>query len=477
MTSLEKSYQSNLNRELFALSLDPAARMSLQAQLLGALRRIILETADHAGCRLPASRSLAAELSVSRTTVQAVYDQLISEGYLIARQGSGTYIAKDITDLGELSARVCASAQPATPWQPFHLGLPDPVLMPYRQWARHLERSWRKPDPALLARPDPMGWYPLRSAICDHLAAWRKLSCRPEQVVITSGAWETVQIVCRGLLGGGARVVIEDPCWPKTHDALAAAGTLAVPVRIGDEGLEAGQIPEGTSAAIVTPSRHYPTGCSLPLPRRLALLDWAARNGGLIVEDDYDSEFRYRGQPLPSLAGLDELRNTIYVGSFSKLISPAVRIGYMVVPDAFVEKIRSYLRRVGSQASLVPQPALAGFMLSGEFGVHLRRMRRLYARRQAELLAALAPVGDLLELSPDAAGMHLCVPLRPDLSSRLTDQDIVRAGAQVGLDLGALSAHSVLPQKPQALLLGYAAFGADALSEAAQRLIGVLRGR
>lgn len=470
MANIEKNPQSNLDRDLFALTLERTANASLQIQLMQALRNIIQSSPGYAGVRLPASRALAAELSVSRTTVQAAYDQMISEGYLVTRQGSGTFFADDITHLSAPKTGTASARQTVRPWVPFQAGLPDPSLLPHAVWARHLERAWRAPAPELLGRTDPLGWYPLRDAIADHLAAWRQLDCDPEQVVITSGAWESFEIVFRGLMQPGNTVAVEDPCWPKTHELLATTGAKAHPLRIDDNGLDAEKIPLEARAAIVTPSRHYPTGRSMPLPRRIALLEWASRTDGLIVEDDYDSEFRYQGHPLPSFAGLDGLQHTIYLGSFSKLISTSLRLGYLVVPKHLPDAARDYLGRVGMRASLVAQPALATFMQSGEFAAHLRRMRRIYARRQARLVKALAPVADLLDVKPDPSGMHLCLPFRKKLEERISDQDISAQAQQIGLNVAALSAHCVLPDRPQALLLGYAAFDEDVLSEAAATL-------
>ncbi|MFD1159608.1 MocR-like pyridoxine biosynthesis transcription factor PdxR [Roseovarius aestuarii] len=475
MSNIENKHNANLNRDLFAISLDPAGNTSLQAQLLEALRAIIVTSQNLTGARLPASRILAAELSISRTTVQVVYDQMISEGYLVTRRGSGTYVAHDITHLRSPTPQARPARPVLKPWQPFQTGLPDQSLLPYQTWARQLERAWRTPEPDLLMRPDPLGWYPLREAIADHLAAWRNLHCDPEQVFITSGAWEALEGIFCGLVGSGKTVAVEDPCWPKTHDILRVTGCKIHAVRIDAEGLDAGKIPDDVSAVIVTPSRHYPTGLNLPLSRRTALLDWAKRTGALVIEDDYDSEFRYRGQPLPSLSGLDGRANTIYLGSFSKLVSPALRIGYLVVPIHLLDQIRRHLGRVGPRASLIPQPALATFMQSGEFAIHLRRMRRTYARRQSHLLDALQPVSDLLDLQPDPSGMHLCLSLKPQLARRVSDQEICRRAKKIGLHVGALSDHCVLPDKMQGLLLGYAAFDEQALSEAADRFANLLR--
>ncbi len=471
--------KANLHRDLFAISLAVTQRRSLQSQLTSALRRIVSASSDLAGARLPASRVLAQELSISRTTVQASYDQMISEGIFVSRQGSGTFIAENVRHLETppRSADRAKAAPKSKAWRPFQTGVPDHSLMPHKLWAGHLERAWRTPVPELLAQPDPLGWYPMRHAIADHLEAWRELRCDPEQVIITSGAREAFELVLRGLLSPGQDVVIEDPCWPKLRTVLAETGSTAYPVRIDAQGLAIDAIPTPTKAVVVSPSRHYPTGISLPLSRRVSLLDWARERDGVILEDDYDSEFRYRGQPLPSLSGLDGLTNSIYLGSFSKLVSPTLRIGYLVVPKRFLPSAQTYLRNVGPRASLVPQPALASFMQSGDYAMHLRRMRRIYGARQKHLLAALAPVSDLLDVQPDPAGMHLCVPLHPALAQVTSDVEISAIAQEAGVRIDALSSHSVLPNAPQALLFGYAGFDEETLSKAADTFIAALRSR
>ncbi|WP_299154196.1 PLP-dependent aminotransferase family protein [uncultured Tateyamaria sp.] len=476
MSNITISSKANFQRALYGLSLESDQKSSLQAQLIEALRGIISSSPTVAGARLPASRVLAQELSISRTTVQAAYDQLTSEGIFIARQGSGTFVANEISHLATrpLSAKRAVARVEPQPIRSFQTGLPDHSLMPHKQWAGHLERAWNDPEPRLLATPDPLGWYPLREAIADHLDAWRGMICDPEQIVITSGAREAFELVFIGLLGGGRDVAVEDPCWPKMRSALSDTGSTAHPIRVGPEGLDAHSIPACATAIVVSPSRHYPTGTSLPLSRRAALLDWARKENGLVLEDDYDSEFRYRGQPLPSLSGLDGLRHTVYLGSFSKLISPSLRIGYLVVPLESLAVVRSYLHRVSARASLVPQPALASFMHSGEFAIHLRRMRRIYGARQKHLLAELAPVSDLLDLQADPSGMHLCTPLTAKLSQAASDIEISTAAKSGKLQVEALSSFSVLPDPPEGLLLGYAAFNEAALSHAASGLMDIL---
>ena len=495
MASIDKKSQSNLTQPgfeaaLFALTLDRSQPAPLHQQLCDGLRALLLRGGDLAGLPLPPSRSLAAELSVSRMTVTTAYDQLMAEGYLTARRGSGTFVAADLPHLAPAPQNAPPPAPPPAAWQIFQTGLPDQSLFPHRDWARQMDRAWRAPDPALLGRPDPFGWMPLRRAIAAHLGAWRGLDCQGEQVVITGGAWDGVDILARALLPppaqtgpaqtGPAHIALEDPGWASLHHAVRDTGHIPLPLRIDAEGFDPARIPDptaaATAAAIVTPSRHYPTGRPMPLTRRLALLDWAAAQGTLIVEDDYDSEFRYQGQPLPALAGLDQQGRTIYMGSFSKLLSSALRLGYLVLPEPAIAPVQSYLAQRGARASLAPQPALAGFMDSGEFATHLRRMRRSYARRQVVLLDALAPLARWLDLAPDPSGMHLCVPLRPCLRAHTCDRAIAEAGRALGLRIGALSAHAVLPDAPQALLLGYSGFDEAQLRDGAARLCRLITG-
>lgn len=474
MPNSSKRYQSNLDAALFGLSLDRTCAKPLHLQLVEALRVTILSIESASGLRLPSGRLLAQELSVSRITVTTAFDQLTGEGYLVARRGSGTFVADHLPTLAQPSSRTPSPAPRPVQPLPFQPGLPDARLFPHRLWARHLERVWRYPPPGLLGQPDPFGWYPLRDAICSHLSGWRGLTCYPGQVLITAGASEAIQVISRALLARGQQVAVEDPGWHPLRDILAQAGLRQQPVRVDDQGLNAADLPEGMSAVLLTPSRHFPTGKAMPLQRRLAVLEYATQQGCLIVEDDYDSEFRYVGQPLPSLAGLDGLKHTVYLGSFSKLLSPALRIGYMVLPEHLVAQVRTHVERAPPMASLVPQPALAELMQGGDFAVHLRRMRRTYAKRQACLVAALEDAKEFLHVEPDASGMHLCCEIRADVLHCFSDIAVSKAARERRLYVGALSSHAVLPDPPQALLLGYAAFDELMLEDAAATLIRVL---
>lgn len=476
MTSFDKSEQTNFQTALFGLSLDRAAAAPLHQQLVEALRQMILSGRAAPGTRLPASRQLARDLSVSRQTTLTALDQLLAEGYLETRPGAGTYVAHDLPHLAPPPAPApIATPAPPAPARPFHPGMPDMAQFPHAVWARHLDRAWRRPVPELLALPDPFGWAPLRAAIAAHLAAWRGLDRPGAQVMITSGATETFELLARALFRPGDEVLVESPGFAPMRAALTRAGLTTTAMAVDGDGAI---LPEGATArgVLVTPSRHYPMGMTLPLARRLALIDWARRTDAWVIEDDYDSEFRYTGTPLPPLAALDAAR-VIYVGSFSKLLSPALRLGYAVLPQAVLAPLRAALAETGPRASLIPQPALASFMESGEFATHLRRMRRLYGQRQAVLRAALARVlPDHLIAAADPAGMHLICHPGPALE-QVPDTEIAAIARDAGITLRPLSTYWPDENGPQGLVLGYAGFEPEALEAAVQILAQALTTR
>lgn len=465
--------QTNLHAALLAISLDRAAPQPLHLQLTEALRRLILSGHAPPGARLPASRQLAQDLSVSRQTTLTALDQLVAEGYLETRQGAGCFVARDLPHLSPPEPHTTPPPERPTAYRPFHPGIPDMTLLPHATWARHLDRAWRRPHPDLLAMPNPLGWPALRAAIAAHLRAWRGIDCEAGQVVITSGATETFELLARCLMRAGDRVLVEQPGFAPMRSALSRAGLSLASMQIDEGGAVLPKDAE-TRAAIVTPSRHYPLGMTMPLPRRLAFLDWAARTGAWIIEDDYDSEFRYTGTPLPALMSLGA-GQTIYVGSFSKLISPALRLAYLVLPPPLVDPIREGLSKTGPRASLVPQPALAAFMESGAFATHLRRMRRVYASRQSTLRAALnSHLPNHMATTPDPTGMHLVCRPGPALAN-LPDTEIAGRAARAGLSVRALSAYWPDGDGPQGLVLGYAGFSPEQLERAVQRLAHVLQ--
>jgi GntR family transcriptional regulator/MocR family aminotransferase len=361
----------------------------------------------------------------------------------------------------------------------FHPGLPETGQFPFDLWARLLARAWRRPQAALLTARAPAGLPALRRAIAGHLSSMRGIDCTAEQVVVTSSAREAVALVARSLLEPGDEVWIEDPGYPAVRHALAAGGLMPRGLAVDAEGLslEAGlaQAP-AARMAVVTPSRQYPLGITMTLGRRLALLDWARTAGAWIVEDDYDSEYRYAGRPLAALQSLDEAGRTIYLGSFSKVMFHKLRLGYLVLPPGLAEPLLSVREDSGAEPSIAAQPALAAFIDGGQFAQHIRRMRRLYAERQEALLRAIARhAGDLLAAERQEGGMHLVASLEPALAARMDDRAAEARAAEAGLVAAALSAFYRETPPRQGLLLGYAGAGPAELDRAMARLARALR--
>lgn len=467
--------KSTSDAALLDLALDRQAGEPLHAQLAEALRRMILALRIGAGARLPSSRGLAEELGVSRVTVVTAFDQLVAEGYAEARRGSGLYVAADLPDatIERPAPRRASDAPepevPAVP-RPFQPTEPDLSLFPYAAWAKLLERAWRVPPPALVNHRDPMGWPPLRQAIAEHIGAARGIACTAAQVAITSGIAESIDLVARAFLPAGERVLVEEPGYLLLRRAFAHAGMKFEALEVDGSGLDVAHAGEAAAAA-VTPSRQFPLGVTMPLARRLQLLDWARRHGAIVIEDDYDSEYRYRGRPLPALMNLDHEGRVLYLGSFSKVLSSSLRLAYAVVPGARIEGLRRAISEAGARASLAPQPALAEFMTSGQFATHIRRMRRLYARRQEALLrAAERHLSRWLTVAPEAGGLHLVADLTPALARRMDDVEASKRAEAAGVSTPALSAYYSGKVRRQGLLLGYAGFEEAALDDAARRL-------
>lgn len=468
---------------LLAISLDRNLAEPLQAQLARALRRLILERRIGAGGKLPSSRLLAEELSVSRVTVTAAIDQIVSEGYAEGRRGSGVYVAAHLPDYPPAAPARREVGQGATssataPVRAFEPAAPDLENFPFRDWARLCERVWRAPDPALLGKADPFGWTPLRAAIARHLGDWRGVACDASQIVITAGASDAVELIAAAALAPGAAVLVEEPGYEILRRALIRNRLDCRPCPVDDQGFEVGRAlaaHRDAKAVAVTPSRHFPLGMTLPLARRLALLDWARRTGGYVIEDDFDSEYRFQGQPLPALTSLDDGERVIYVGSFSKTMMIGLRLGFVALPPALIEPARAAMDRTGPRASLMAQPVLAAFMDDGGFATHIRRMRRLYAKRQARLLAAAAAeLGGLLEPDAAPAGMHVIADLAPALARRMDDAGASARAASAGVVARALSGYYAGPARRRALVLGFAAFDEAAIDAGVRKLRAAL---
>lgn len=360
------------------------------------------------------------------------------------------------------------------PPQAFSLGLPELSAFPFEDWARLLARRWRQPPREFLVGGDPSGYRPLREALAHYLGAARAVSCDPDQILIVSGAQQALDLVARALIDPGDRVWVEEPGFSGTWSALLAAGAQLTPVPVDDEGIDVLQgrhlAPEARLIC-VSPSHQYPLGISMTLRRRLELLDWARAADAFVLEDDYDSEYRYAGRPLAAMQGLDEDGRIIYVGSFSKVMFPGLRIGYMVAPPALVEPFRAIRRLLDSHPSSVAQAAIADFISEGYLTSHIRRMRALYEERQVALLDAVhSTLGERLKIAPDDAGMHLVGYLPNDVDDAALSQ---RAAANNVVAPPLSGFYRNAPQL-KGLLLGYAGVPEQEIWRATKRLANAL---
>jgi GntR family transcriptional regulator / MocR family aminotransferase len=477
MSTSRKTGQSTLaDAALAGLSLDRSDREPMHGQLAAALKRLILAQTLTSGSRLPASRSFAEELGVSRATVVAAVEELIAEGYAEGRHGSGVYVAPDLPDhvlQAEAPDRAKPKAKLARPdgVLPFKTAAPELALFPHEIWARIMLRLWRAPSPELLANPDPLGFAPLRQAIAEHLGAFRGLTCSPDQVIVTSGAAEAAELLAQSVLARGDTVLVEEPGYPLMHKVLAEIGLELEPVAVDGEGFDIAKASKPARAVLVTPARHYPLGATMPLARRLALLDWARTAGAIIIEDDYDSEYRYHGRPLPALMGVDEAGVTIYLGSFSKTMLPGLRLAFLVAPQALLVPIAAAMRERGPRVSLMMQPVLAEFMRQGHYATHIRRMRRLYARRQKVLIAAIEKHGKgILRASPEPAGMHVIATIE----NGMDDREASRRAELAKIVAPAVSDYFMGKPTCSGLALGYAGFDEATIEAGVKSLVAAL---
>ena len=473
-----------MNRPLLApsiseIGIDRADHEAIQSQISRQIREFVLSGRLRPQAKLPSTRSLAEDLKVARATIVEAYEQLLSEGYIETRKGSGTRVAAELPEalLNSTPARLSLSKptreKGREPARPFRSGLVDWEHFPHDEWGRLLGRFWRNPPIAMLEHNDAFGWLPLREAIARHLYEWRGISCEPSQVIMTAGGMDAFDLINRSIFKPGDRIWMEEPGYPTARRVFSMGSVKIVTVPVDREGIVVvkGRERAGYArGAFVTPARQYPTGVTMPLSRRLELLDWADEAKATIIEDDYDSEYRYVGRPLPALMSLDRKARVIYSGSFSKVFSPLLRLGYIVVPKSLAERFRAERLAHGAPPSLMAQPALCEFMTSGTFAIHIRRMRRIYAARREALIEAL---GGSPRFTVDASpsGLMLLLRLKPDEN----DEDVVAKLSAAGLEVQSLSSHYAGRNREQGLLLSFAGFTDKELRAAAKRLVEILR--
>ncbi|MRW85103.1 aminotransferase class I/II-fold pyridoxal phosphate-dependent enzyme [Pseudoduganella sp. FT26W] len=445
------------------LQLDTSAAEPLYRQIYTRFRNAIAEGLLQPGDRIPAARALALELGLARGTVESAYGLLTAEGYVEARGQAGTVVTTALAHRAPATPAPIQSSAPvhsnlgdaASSTRPFQMGIPALDVFPRKVWARLAARAIRATQPEHMIYPPWAGLPELRIAIATYLQLSRGIDCTPSQVFITNGYRNSMELVTRALLQPGDQAWVEDPGYPPTSELLRDAGLTPVPVQVDAEGL---MVAHGVAraprarAAIVTPAHQSPLCVSLSLPRRLALLDWAAQAGAWIVEDDYDGEYRYVSRPLPALKSLDRDGRVLYSGTFSKVLFPAIRLAYLVVPPAQVERFEHITRTFAAAGPTLMQHIVADFMNEGHFARHIQRMRRLYAeRRQIAADGLAAALGQHVQVEPQPGGMHLVLRMK----GRHTDRAVAARMRDHGMSALALSERGVLPHGGPALLLAF----------------------
>jgi len=461
----------------------------LHRQIYDAWRTGILEGRFARGDRMPSSRELAAALRVSRATVATAYEQLIAEGYLDTQHGSGTFVCRDLPDTGmpavpvsgvargaatparlsAFAARLApvSSRLPATP-RTLNLSTDGPTFdqFPFGVWKRLVRRHLQTLGPILFQyTAHGAGHAALRETIAAYLSRSRAVRCDRDRVIIVSGSQQALDLCARVLVDTGDDVAVEDPGYLGARELFTASGARVHPVAVDHDGLVVSALPPSARLVYVTPSHQFPSGVSMSLARRLELLEWARVQRAVVVEDDYDSEYRYSGAPLPALQGLSGAAGVVYVGTFSNVMFPGLRLGYLVLPPDLVEPFQRAKWLADRHSAHLEQAALTDFIREGHLERHIRRMRRVYKRRREVLLAALARhFGHRATVLGDASGMHLVV--------RLDSPGIEARAARAGVHLVSTRAYYAGAAPPHEFIVRFTGLDERAIREAVRRLAG-----
>jgi GntR family transcriptional regulator/MocR family aminotransferase len=484
------------------IAIERTSAVPLYRQLYDRYREAIVERRLRPGERLPSTRTLAAELRISRMPVLNAFEQLLAEGYFEARVGAGTFVASSLPDVRPAAAGVGAPSQDSQPpersarravsqrsgsvlraapeawlqgWGAFRVSQPAVDRFPFQVWSALVARHSRNPRASRLNYGSALGDLPFREAVADYLRTSRAVRCDAGQIMVVSGSQQALEIAARVLLDPADRVWVEEPGYSGARDVLTLAGAQLVPVPVDGEGLDVAagiaRDPQA-QAACVTPSHQYPLGATLSASRRLQLLAWAAREGAWIFEDDYDSEYRYESLPIASLQGLDRDARVIYIGTFSKVLFPALRIGYLVIPADLVARFAAVREAMDIFPPTLYQAVLADFLSEGHFARHLRRMRQLYRERRDALVATIRQeLGDELPVLDGQAGLHLVAAL-PEGTDDLA---VSLAAARQGLWAMPLSTCYAGEPLRRGLVLGYGGTDIAEIPGGVRRLRDVLR--
>lgn len=444
--------------------------------------------------RLPASRDFARQHGLSRGTVVNVFERLQAEGYVSSRVGSGTWVNRveppdpvraPTSKPPAYIRRVNSAYVRPKPWQgltaiqgvrPFSMRTPALDEFPAELWGRLAARRARRLQSLLQSDDDGRGYQPLRQAIADYLGSSRGVRCAADQIIIVSGVQQALDMLARLLLKPGDPIWMEDPGYFGATIAFNSVGARMIPVPVDGEGLSVSigrKTCRQAKGAYVTPGHQFPLGMTMPLQRRLSILNWASRSGAFIIEDDYDSEYRFGGPPVPALQSLDRHSNVVFIGSFNKLLFPTLRIGYVVLPPPLADLFLAFRYRSDFHNLCADQAVLCDFIVDGHLGRHLRRMRDLYARRLSALIdGGRRYLNGLLEISDVRAGLYTAAFLQNGLTSRQAE----KAAAMQGVEVIATDRYTLKAPDPKALLLGFAAFDENAIRTGLIRLAAALNG-
>jgi GntR family transcriptional regulator / MocR family aminotransferase len=482
------------------VELDRSLSLPLYLQLYEKIKNAILGGLLKEGERMPATRTLANELAISRNCVLLAFEQLILEGYLSGKTGAGTFVshhlpvlparkrsappevkqspahAKEIEPVDyPLSEEILVRDSQLEPLKPFQLSVPAFEHFPFTAWAKIAAGIYRNIHALHLGYADAQGYLPLRQALADYLRLNRSINCTPEQVVIVNGSRQGLHLAVQLLLKKGDHCWMEDPGYHGARVAITKYGGRLCPVPVTAQGMDIDYAIRHfpmAKLAYVTPSHQYPLGGTMPLSQRLKLLQWAANNKMWVIEDDYDSEFRYNGRPIPALQGLDTNGNVIYIGTFSKVLFPALRIGYVVLPSAQIARQFKFAKSITDrQSPVIDQAILTEFITSRHFARHMRRMRVLYKRKQDELVALLNKhLGYELDVVAGDAGMHVTGWLKHHTNAAA----IAKQALEKGIIVHALEEFAIKFNPGPGLLMGFTGFEKMAVEKAVNGLRNLL---
>jgi GntR family transcriptional regulator/MocR family aminotransferase len=442
--------------------LDPTAEEPFYRQIYHRFRSAIASGLLKPGDRVPSARALTKELGLARGTIEAAYSLLAAEGYVQARGQAGTIVTPGlepripvVSPMPRPDSGIAKPSFRPDSILPFQMGLPALDMFPRKIWARLGARCVRAMQPSDMVHPSVYGSPGLRAEIAAYLQVSRGINCLPSQIFVTSGYRHTIELIGHALLKAGDRVWLENPGYPPTRELLGHMNVAAVSVPVDSEGMvvaDGVKLAPRARAAVVTPAHQSPLCVSLSLPRRLALLDWAARNSAWIIEDDYDGEYRYVSRPLPALKSLDRDGRVLYAGTFSKVLFPGLRLGYLLVPESQVERFEQITQALAAGSPELTQVIVTAFIREGHFARHIQRMRKLYAGRREATAAGLESVlGKHMRIDAQPGGMHLILRLQ----GRRSDRRLVARMREEGLYGEALTDWMAGNDGASALLLNF----------------------